>query len=76
MNINKFTIKSQEDLQAAQQIAQMNGQQQVEKEHIFKGIFEVDENVAPFILKKVKVDVELFKKLLESIIMDLALIHI
>ena len=70
MNINKFTIKSQEALQAAQQIAQMNGQQQVENEHIFKGIFEVDENVAPFILKKVNVNVELFKKLLESIIMN------
>ncbi len=70
MNINKFTIKSQEALQAAQQIAQMNGQQQVENEHIFKGIFEVDENVAPFILKKVNVNVELFKKLLESIIIN------
>jgi ATP-dependent Clp protease ATP-binding subunit ClpB len=68
MNINKFTIKSQEALQAAQQIAQMNGQQQVENEHIFKGIFEVDENVAPFILKKLNVNVELFKKLLESTI--------
>ena len=51
MNINKFTIKSQEALQQAQQIAQSFGHQQLENEHIFKGILEVDENVTPFILK-------------------------
>ena len=68
MNINKFTIKSQEALQQAQQIAQSNGQQQVENEHIFKGILEVDENVTPFILKKLNVTVDLFKKILDSTI--------
>jgi len=68
MNINKFTIKSQEALQQAQQIAQSFGQQQLENEHLFKGIFEVDENVTPFILKKLNVNVELFKKILDSTI--------
>ncbi|MCZ8198565.1 MAG: ATP-dependent chaperone ClpB [Flavobacterium sp.] len=68
MNITKFTIKSQEALQQAQQIAQSFGQQQVENEHIFKGILEVDENVTPFILKKLNVNVELFKKVLDSTI--------
>ena len=68
MNINKFTIKSQEALQQAQQIAQSFGQQQVENEHIFKGILEVDENVTPFILKKLDVNVDLFKKILDSTI--------
>lgn len=68
MNINKFTIKSQEALQQAQQIAQSFGQQQVENEHVFKGILEVDENVTPFILKKLNVNVELFKKVLDSTI--------
>ena len=68
MNINKFTIKSQEALQQAQQIAQSFGQQQVENEHIFKGILEVDENVTPFILNKLNVNVELFKKILDSTI--------
>lgn len=47
MNINKFTIKSQEAIQLSQQLAQGFGQQQIENEHIFKAIFEVDENVAP-----------------------------
>ncbi|EAZ94750.1 putative heat shock ClpB protein [Flavobacteria bacterium BAL38] len=68
MNINKFTIKSQEALQQAQQIAQSFGQQQVENEHIFKGVLEVDENVTPFILKKLNINIELFKKVLDSTI--------
>jgi ATP-dependent Clp protease ATP-binding subunit ClpB len=68
MNLNNFTIKSQEAIQQAQQIAQGFGQQQIENEHIFKGILEVDENVAPFILKKLNVDVNLFKQILDSTI--------
>ena len=68
MNIHKFTIKSQEALQQAQQIAQNYGQQQLENEHLFKGIVEVDENVTPFLLKKLNVNIELFKKILESTI--------
>ena len=68
MNINKFTIKSQEAVQQAQQLAQSFGQQQIENEHIFKAIFEVDENVAPFILKKLNVNVPLFEQILDSTI--------
>ena len=66
MNFKNLTIKSQEALQQAQQIAQSFGHQQLENEHIFKGILEVDENVIPFILKKVNVNVTIFKKVLES----------
>jgi ATP-dependent Clp protease ATP-binding subunit ClpB len=68
MNINKFTIKSQEALQQAQLIAQGFGHQQLENEHIFSAILEVDENVTPFILKKLNVNVVLFKKVLDSTI--------
>ncbi|WP_304197538.1 ATP-dependent chaperone ClpB [Flavobacterium alvei] len=68
MNINKFTIKSQEAIQHSQQLAQGFGQQQIENEHIFKAIFEVDENVAPFILKKLNVNVPLFQQILDSTI--------
>ncbi|WP_281299393.1 ATP-dependent chaperone ClpB [Flavobacterium limnophilum] len=68
MNINKFTIKSQEAIQHSQQLAQSFGQQQIENEHIFKAIFEVDENVAPFILKKLNVNVPLFEQILDSTI--------
>jgi ATP-dependent Clp protease ATP-binding subunit ClpB len=68
MNINKFTIKSQEAIQLSQQLAQSFGQQQIENEHIFKAIFDVDENVAPFILKKLNVNVPLFLQILDSTI--------
>jgi ATP-dependent Clp protease ATP-binding subunit ClpB len=68
MNINKFTIKSQEAIQLSQQLAQSHGQQQIENEHIFKAIFEVDENVAPFIIKKLNVNVPLFIQILDSTI--------
>ena len=68
MNFNNLTIKSQEALQQAQQIAQSFGQQQLENEHIFKGILEVDENVTPFLLNKLNINLELFKKILDSTI--------
>ena len=68
MNINKFTTKSQEAIQLSQQIAQGLGQQQIENEHLFKALLEVDENVTPFLLKKLNVNVSLFKQILESTI--------
>ncbi|OCB78771.1 ATP-dependent chaperone ClpB [Flavobacterium crassostreae] len=68
MNINKFTTKSQEAIQQAQQLAQGYGQQQIENEHLFKALFEVDENVTPFVLKKLNVNVPLFIQVLDSTI--------
>ena len=68
MNINNFTIKSQEALQQAQVIVQGLGQQQIENEHIFKAIMEVDENVTPFILKKLNINVDTFKSVLDATI--------
>tara|TARA_R110002050_G_scaffold261556_1_gene401707 strand:+ start:240317 stop:242923 length:2607 start_codon:yes stop_codon:yes gene_type:complete len=66
MNLNNYTIKSQEAIQQAQQIAQGFGHQQIENEHIFKGIFEVDENVLPFILKKLNVNITILKQALDK----------
>ncbi|WP_461305199.1 ATP-dependent chaperone ClpB [Aureisphaera sp.] len=66
MNFNNFTIKSQEAIQEAQQLAQGFGHQQIENEHILKGIFIVDENVTPFLLKKLDVNVDLLKEVLDK----------
>jgi ATP-dependent Clp protease ATP-binding subunit ClpB len=66
MNLNNFTIKSQEAIQQAQQIAQSFGHQQIENEHIFKAIFKVDENVLPFILKKLNVNVNILEQTLDK----------
>jgi len=64
MNFNNFTIKSQEAIQHAQQIAQGLGHQQIENEHIFKAISEVEENVLPFILTKLNVNISLLDQIL------------
>ncbi len=66
MNLNNYTIKSQEAIQQAQQIAQGNGNQQIENEHLFKGIFEVDDNVLPFILKKLNVNISILEQALNK----------
>ncbi|TSE09543.1 MULTISPECIES: ATP-dependent chaperone ClpB [Aquimarina] len=66
MNFNNFTIKSQEAIQQAQQLAQGFGHQQIENEHIFKAIFNVDENVLPFLLKKLNVNINLLQQVLDS----------
>ena len=66
MNFNNFTIKSQEAIQHAQQMAQGLGHQQIENEHIFKAISEVEENVLPFILKKLNVNTTLLDQILQK----------
>ncbi|WP_172917135.1 ATP-dependent chaperone ClpB [Capnocytophaga canis] len=62
MNFNNYTIKSQEAIQRAQQIAQGYGHQDLQIEHIFKGIEEVDNNVLPFLLKKLNVNVSMLNQ--------------
>ncbi|MDN6310126.1 MAG: ATP-dependent chaperone ClpB [Psychroflexus sp.] len=66
MNFNNLTIKSQEALQQAQQVAQELGHQKIENEHIFKAISVVDENVTPFLLKKLNVNTNLFHQILDK----------
>ena len=57
MNLNNFTIKSQQAIQKAQEIASAKGQQTLECVHLLKGILSEDENVTPFLLKKLEVNV-------------------
>ena len=66
MNFNNYTIKSQEAIQRAQQLAQGLGQQDIQVEHIFKGIQEVDNNVLPFILKKLQVNTTTLNQVVEK----------
>jgi ATP-dependent Clp protease ATP-binding subunit ClpB len=66
MNLNNYTTKSQEAIQQAQQIAQGFGHQQIENEHLFKGILEVDENVLPFLLKKLNVNINMLHQALDK----------
>jgi ATP-dependent Clp protease ATP-binding subunit ClpB len=68
MNLDKFTLKSQEAIQQAQQIAVGLGSQNIESGHILKSILEVDENVAPFLFKKLNVNLPIFKQALDKIL--------
>ncbi|EAS19638.1 ATP-dependent Clp protease [Flavobacteria bacterium BBFL7] len=66
MNMNQLTIKSQEALQAAQQLAQESGHQFIENLHLLKGMIQIDENVLPFIFKKLNVNLTLVIQLIDS----------
>jgi len=72
MNPNQFTIKAQEVIAKAQQLVQEYGHQQIENEHIFKALLEVDKNVLPFILKKLGVNQKLLTDVLDSTIKNFA----
>lgn len=62
MNLNQYTVKSQEAIQAAQQVAMEFGNQSIEPQHLLEGIFQVDENISPFLLKKSEADANLVRE--------------
>ena len=66
MNFNNFTIKAQEAIQQASEIAQGNQQQAIETAHILKGLLTVDENVVSYILKKLNVNLNVVNQHLDS----------
>ncbi len=68
MNFNQYTIKAQEIIQQAVQIAQANMQQAVETGHLLKALLEEDANTSSFLLSKSKVNENLFTNRLESIV--------
>ncbi|GAB3523319.1 ATP-dependent Clp protease ATP-binding subunit [Emticicia fontis] len=68
MNFNQYTIKAQEIIQQAVQIAQGNMQQAVETGHLLKALLEEDANTSSFLLKKLNVNENLFTNRLESIV--------
>ena len=68
MDLQKFTIKTQEAIQQAQQIAESKGHQSIETGHLLQGIFAVDQEVIPFILKKLSVNQVMFLAALERIV--------
>ncbi len=66
MNFNNYTIKSQETIQQAQQLAQEMEHNQIENEHIFKAITLVDKNVLPFILKKLNINISVIDQIVNK----------
>jgi ATP-dependent Clp protease ATP-binding subunit ClpB len=68
MNFNNFTIKSQEAVQKAMEIATAKENQAIETSHVLKGMLMVDENVIPYLLKKVNANLDVFIPALDRII--------
>ena len=53
MRFDKFTLKTQEIVQASQQLAEKLGHQQIEPEHLVKAILEQKDGVIPPLLGKI-----------------------
>ncbi|MGE0088674.1 MAG: ATP-dependent chaperone ClpB [Bacteroidales bacterium] len=70
MKTENFTIKSQEAIQQAFNIAQGNQQQAVENAHLVKSIFSEGENISAFLFKKLNVDLIIFQKTIDKIILS------
>ena len=68
MNFKDYTIKAQEAVQQAQQIAMSNNHQALENGHLLNAILVVDENVTPFILKKLGINIANLKQALDRIV--------
>ncbi len=68
MDLNNFTIKSQEAIQKASEIATAKQNQSIEPSHLLKAILMVDENVVPYLLKKLNVNFDVFSKELDKLI--------
>lgn len=68
MNLDKFTIKSQQAIQKAQEIAMANQHQAIETGHLLKGLFSVDENIIQFAFKKSSIPFEKVENTVDSII--------
>jgi len=70
MNFNNYTIKSQEAVQQAAEIAQSYQQQAIEPGHLFKAIVAADENVVSFLLKKMGANRQLLESKVEEAILS------
>lgn len=68
MNFDKYTIKSQEVLQKAAEVASGNNQQAIEPGHLLKAALTTDENVVSFLVKKLNVNRAFLDTKLEEII--------
>jgi ATP-dependent Clp protease ATP-binding subunit ClpB len=66
MNLNNFTIKAQEAIAQAQQLAFNNQNAQIETSHVLKAMLDNDENSIEFLLKKNDVNVSFVEQKLNE----------
>ena len=68
MDTKNFTIKSQEAIQKAQELAMIGQQQAIETGHILKALFVVDEDIVAYALKKVNANTQRITQALDGIL--------
>jgi len=66
MNFNKYTIKAQEVVQQAQQIAASMQHQSIENAHLFKAMLTSDDQVIQFLFNKLGVNISALEKSIDS----------
>ncbi|MCC7466864.1 MAG: ATP-dependent chaperone ClpB [Saprospiraceae bacterium] len=70
MTYDNFTIKAQEAILQAQQIAAGYEQQSVDTAHLIKGMLNVDDSVTDFLLKKTGVNLPAFNEQLDKLVWE------
>lgn len=66
MQFNNYTIKAQEAIGQAQSLAMSLSHQLIESEHLYKALFLVDENVLPFLMKKMAINSTLINQIVDK----------
>ena len=67
MESNKFTIKSQEILQKANELASENGHKVIENGHFLKAMLDTDQTVIPFLLSKLAISKAVLEKVINQL---------
>ncbi len=74
MTLDKFTIKAQEAVQKAQEIALGGQHPAIETAHLLKGLLSEDENVTPYLLKKMEVNIPRLTQQVDDILNSMPLV--
>ena len=68
MSFENFTVKSQETIQKALDIATSKQNQAIEPVHLLKAMLQVDDNVVPYLLKTQNVNTEVLSASLDRLL--------
>ncbi len=75
MQLNNFTIKAQEALGEAQQIAMGYSHAEIDVAHLFKALLKADQHLMPFLLKKMEVNVPMLQQILDKMLVQKATVQ-
>jgi ATP-dependent Clp protease ATP-binding subunit ClpB len=68
MSFENFTVKSQEVIQKALELATSRQNQAIEPAHLLKAMLLVDDNVVPYLLSKLNVNTEIYSTQLDQLL--------